>query len=204
MQLGGDLLGEDPTVSSIANGVQNRPASTPMVRRVPTPTEPAVLVIEGHHQLRTVSTNRRSDVTTECHRVLDHAVAMVEEFDEIDADAPRSRDLFLFTARPAYRWVKTIDPRLTLGDQQICDGLARIDPDRDRGRCAVLQVVRMSNDGKNAIEIGGHLLQLFHDDLLPRYGRTVQPRTTPVSRVTGGHVSGADDGIRTRIISLEG
>ena len=89
----GELLGEDPAVAGVADGVERGLAGGDVVGLVEVAAAPGVAEVVGDHDVGPVPADGRGDRPAQRHAVLQDAVGQAEEVDRVDADDPRGLDL---------------------------------------------------------------------------------------------------------------
>ena len=90
------------------------------------------------------------DLAPQRHAVLEDAVGLAEELDDVDADDPRRLDLLGLADAAALVGVHRVDAGLAGGDHAVDDLLALAGPARDGGGGAELHVVGVRDDRERA------------------------------------------------------
>ena len=89
------------------------------------------------------------------HAVLQDAVGLLEELDDVDADDPGRLDLLGLAHAAALVGMHAVDAGLTGGDHAVDDLLALRGPARDGGGGAELHVVGVRDDGERTAPVLG-------------------------------------------------
>src|SRR5664280_2623600 len=103
---------------------------------------------ERDDHLGLLDADRASDVATQRKVVLDHAVVVVEELHDLDAHLGCAVAFLLGTQRRRFAGGNCVDAGLAVGDEQIADGLALLDPAVNRRGHAVLEIIGVRNHAK--------------------------------------------------------
>ena len=149
----GQLLGEDPAVAGVADGVQHRPADGDVVGLVEVLPAPGSVEVAGDHDLRTVPAYDGRERAPQRHAVLQDPVRQPQEVHHVDTDDPRGLDLLGLPDGAALVGVHAVDAGLTAGDHAVRDLLALPGPARHRGGGAELHVIGMGDDAQRPLPV---------------------------------------------------
>ena len=168
----GELLGEDPPVAGVADGVEHGLADRDVVGLVEVATAPAVAEVAGDHDLGPVAPDHLGDRPPQRHAVLEDAVGEAEEVDHVDPDHARRLHLLGLADPARLVGMHAVDAGLPGGHHAVDDLLALAGPARDRGGGAELEVVGVRDDAEGAGPVFGKGLERlgFHGGSMPDIG----------------------------------
>src|SRR5262249_32148407 len=132
----GELLGEHPPVPRVAHRIDHGAPGGDVVGLVEHPAAERLAEVPGDDDLRTVPAHDGRGLAPERHAVPQHAVGLVQELDDVDADDARRLDLLGLADASALVWVHGVDAGLAGGDHAVDDLLALAGPARDGSRGA--------------------------------------------------------------------
>src|SRR5579859_5004510 len=194
----GPGLGEHPLVGRVPAGVERGQADGPVIgvvdRRV---LRPGQVEVHSDHHVGTEAAERRGKITAQRDAVLDEPVRVIEELHLADADDRGAPQLLFHPQRPDLSRRHARDAGLSPCREQVADLLALPGPAGDGGGRAVLEIVRVGDDGDGALPVLRHGLHPVGSLQLtvtqgpggrwprPRLYNTEVPCTSPLRRIAG-------------------
>src|SRR4029450_8099709 len=126
-------LSEDPAIAGVTSSIESGEADSPMISLVGHTGDHAYRESTTDDHLRAVSSDRAGDVAPQRQAVLDRAVTVIKEFDDLHADLAGRFAFFVLPQRAGFVRVHRIDPGLAARHHEIGDLLALAGPLGDRG-----------------------------------------------------------------------
>src|SRR4029453_13000323 len=114
-------VSEDPAIAGVTSGIESSKADSPMISLVGNTGDTADPESATDDHLRGVSSDRAGDVAPQRQAVLDRAVTVIKEFDDLHADLAGSFALLVLPQRAGFVRVHRIDSGLPAPPHEIVD-----------------------------------------------------------------------------------